>query len=457
MSPPGRPKGEDRRAKHEGARVSTAEPRLQRLLGGDALQPLRLRLRRHFERQGDADARTTLQLAQLTGIEHEALALLTGRPARTARSMQIDLAGIDTALQAAGICNSLREALERLDGPIANPAAERTANRLAWAALAHLPERDARLQAWLSTQASGTLLRRLARQDTAAAETLLAQAHAVLRCLPATGVTRAQLAAQTLGNAHALDAGQPVASLVLATWRYAEVAATPSPPDDPSRVRSDDGEATHEGVEQAIEIAGQASERARDIWARAGILVNELARPALMLNLPAGHPLTGRWPLGEPAYLSLRQLLRTPPIWSIEGRTVFVCENPNLLAIAADRLGAQCAPLVCTDGMPAAAQRTLLNQLLNAGARLHYHGDFDWPGLQIANHVMRTWQARPWRLAASDYEAAVQAAPHTRRDLDESDIAAAWDPLLAAAMSRHGLAIAEEAVADGLIEDLQAT
>lgn len=31
------------------------------------------------------------------------------------------------------------------------------------------------------------------------------------------------------------------------------------------------------------------------------------------------------------------------------------------------------------------------------------------------------------------------------------------DPLLAAAMCRHGLSIAEEAVADGLIEDLQAT
>jgi uncharacterized protein (TIGR02679 family) len=457
MSTPGRPKGEYRSAKHEGTPVSTVEARLQRLLGGDALQPLRQRLRRHFERQGDGEARATLQLTLLTGVEHEALALLTGRPARTARSMQIDLARIDIALQAAGICNSLREALERLDGPIANPAAERTANQLAWTALAHLPERDARLQAWLSTQASGTLLKRLARQDTAAAERLLAQAHAVLRCLPATGLTRAQLAALTLGNAHALDAGQPVASLVLATWRYAEVAATPSRPDNPSGSEKELDEEPQVGVEQAIEDAGQVSERARDIWARAGILVNELARPALMLNLPATHPTTGHWPLGEPAYLSLRQLLRTPPTWSVEGRTVFVCENPNLLAIAADRLGVQCAPLLCTDGMPAAAQRTLLNQLLHAGARLQYHGDFDWPGLQIANHVMRTWQAQPWRLAASDYEAAVQTAPHTRRDLDETDITAAWDPLLAAAMCRHGLSIAEEAVADGLIEDLQST
>jgi uncharacterized protein (TIGR02679 family) len=437
--------------------MSTIEPRLQRLLGGAALQPLRQRLRRHFERQGDRDARTTLQLTQLNTAEREALALLTGRPVRTARSMQIDLARIDAALQAAGVCNSLREALEQLDGTIANPAAERVAHRLAWAALAHLPEHDARLQAWLSTPVAGTLLKRLARQDTAAAEALLAQTTAVLRYLPAAGVTHAQLAAQTLGNAHGLDAGQPVASLVLAVWRHAEAATTSSRPDDPPELEMALDEEPQEGVEHAIEDAGKVTERARDIWARAGILVNELARPVLVLNLPTMHPSSGHGPLGEPAYLSLRQLLRTPPTWSVEGRTVFVCENPNLLAIAADRLGVQCAPLVCTDGMPAAAQRTLLNQLLRAGARLHYHGDFDWPGLQIANHVMRTWQAQPWRLAASDYEAAVQTAPHTRRDLDETDASAAWDPLLAAAMCRHGLSIAEEAVADGLIEDLQSS
>jgi hypothetical protein len=49
---------------------------------------------------------------------------------------------------------------------------------------------------------------------------------------------------------------------------------------------------------------------------------------------------------------------------------VFVCENPNIAAIAADRLGA-------------------------AGARLLYHGDFDWAGLVIANFVMREFGAEP--------------------------------------------------------------
>ena len=107
--------------------------------------------------------------------------------------------------------------------------------------------------------------------------------------------------------------------------------------------------------------------------------------------------------------------------------------------------------------MPAAAQRTLLTQLAQSGARLRYHGDFDWPGVQIGNHVMRAWNAQPWAFAAADYEAAAASAPHTRRDLADAGVVASWDAALASSMHRHGLAIAEEAVAAGLLEDLQQT
>lgn len=426
--------------------MNSPDARLERLLGGPDLAALRQRLRRHFERQDGEDESRVLHLSQLEPAEREAIALLTGRPSRTARSARIDIASIDAALRAAGLCDSLRDALERLEGPIVNRAALCTTAELAWSAMIQRPERDPRLHGWLQTPAAGALLKRLARRDTLAADTLLTQADAVLRRLPTPSLPRAQLAAQALGNAHALDAGQPVASLVLAAWRHGEATAAPS-----SRDMGGDAEAPLPADDEA-----QASdERARDIWARAGVLVNELARPALVLNLPvlAAVPSAP----GEPTYLSLRRLLREPPAWGVQGRHVYVCENPNLLAIAADRLGAGCAPLVCTDGMPAAAQRTLLNQLARAGARLHYHGDFDWPGLQIANHVLRSWQAQPWRMSTRDYEAAVQATPPRLRDLTASDLTATWDPQLVPAMCHHGLAIAEEAVADWLMEDLRLT
>ncbi|OWK21018.1 hypothetical protein AJ88_22135 [Mesorhizobium amorphae CCBAU 01583] len=103
-----------------------------------------------------------------------------------------------------------------------------------------------------------------------------------------------------------------------------------------------------------------------------------------------------------------------------------MCENPNLLAIAADRWGAGCAPLVCTDGMPAAAQRCLLAQLAQAGARLYYHGDFDWPGLHIGNHLMREHGAEPWRFGAGDYIAAVRTAPSVAHPLGGKAVEASW-------------------------------
>ena len=189
------------------------------------------------------------------------------------------------------------------------------------------------------------------------------------------------------------------------------------------------------------------------------MLVNELARPALCLNLPlkkAGSTESAELRAGEPAYLSLRALLRSPPRLDVSGRCVFVCENPNLLAIAADRLGTRCAPMVCTDGMPAAAQRTLLHLLEQAGAVLHYHGDFDWPGVRIGNHMLQAHGALPWRFSTPDYDAALATAPRPGRHLRGAQTEALWDPALASAMRAAGLAIDEEAVAARLLEDLQA-
>ena len=427
--------------------MNRIDPRLHKLLGGEELAALRQRLRRHFERAAPGAPPGLLRLGALNAVEREALALLTGRPPRETMSMQIDVTLLDATLRDAGIAGSLREALETIDGPVVHLASLRAAAQASWSAVVAGCTQPA-LAAFLQAPTALGLLKRLARQDAAAAEHLLERADAVLRRLPAGGLARAQLAAETLGNAHALDSGQATATLVLAAWRQMEKRQPEAVDlDDPPDVTTNDG--------PDIPTNNAPDERARDVWARAGVLVNELARPALLLNLPVQARENLVCTAGEPAYLSLRRLLRTPPRWAVADLTVFVCENPNLVAIAADRLGARCAPLVCTDGMPAAAQRALLTQLARAGARLRYHGDFDWPGVQIANHVMRAWGAQPWRFAALDYEAAAASASHTRRDLANTCVAASWDTALAPAMQCHGLAIAEEAVAASLLEDLR--
>jgi len=85
----------------------------------------------------------------------------------------------------------------------------------------------------------------------------------------------------------------------------------------------------------------------------------------------------------------------------------------------------------------------LLTQLAKAGARLRYHGDFDWPGLRIGNHVVGEYGAMPWRFGAVEYAAVVQAAPRPGRPLDGPEVAASWDEMLAPAMRTHQLSIAE--------------
>ncbi|WP_313177410.1 TIGR02679 family protein [Massilia sp.] len=400
--------------------MSGADARLQRLLGGAALAALRKRLRGRYERgRGDG----VITLGNLDAAERDALAGLLGRRQGDAGSLRFDIAELDARLLHAGLADSLRHALELLDGPLVDLAAARSETAIQWEGVRALAT-DARLAAFLADGRGLGLLKRLAVRQPVAVQ-LVAQVQNVLARLPAPAVTRSHLAAQLLGDAHGLDAGSPVATLLLAVLRY-------------ERAGKDDVE---------------GEETVRELWAAAGVLVNELARPALFLNLPGS--VGGLAPGGgEPGYLSLRALLRSSPVWAVAGRDVYVCENPNLVAIAADALGPHCAPLVCTDGMPAAAQRALLSQLAKAGARLRYHGDVDWPGIAIANTVIEMFGAAPWRFGVADYLAALDNNRDATRPLTGSEVAARWEGALTEAMQVHGRAIDEEALAASLMPDL---
>lgn len=401
--------------------------RLQRLLGAPQLAELRRRLRRRYE-QGRAN--DIFVLHRLVAAERAALESLLGRKASTASSMRLSLGELDAVLARSGIAGSLREALELLDGPVIDRAAIRAERDTQWREVCAAAGHPGLAELLQDASARG-LLKRCSGSQPERAQRLLADACRVLQQLPAPGLPLSQLAAASVGDAHALDAGRPLAALVLAACE---------------RGRSPD------------EDEDDAGERVRERWARAGVLVNELARPVLVLNLPAGtDSASGRLlaqaaAVGEPLHLTLRLLLRDRPRWQLAQREVFVCENPAIVVLAADRLGAGSAPLVCTEGMPAAAQRTLLLQLADSGARLRYHGDFDWPGLRIGNLVRRSFGAQPWRFGADDY----RAADLTRGLALQGDPQSAdWDPQLGPEMARQGRAVHEEALVESLLEDLR--
>lgn len=391
--------------------------RLHRLLGGDALAGLRRRLRKRYERSEPPDDGFTL--TNLTHTERDTLAGLLGRRRTAAASMRLSHQAIDTALYHAGLAPDLRTALETLDGPIVDSAARRAREQREWAAVfAQLS--GAPLAQALARPVDQGLVKRLAENNAQCAQRLLAQAQTVLDQLPANGITRSRLAADVLGDAHGLDPGKPVATLLRRAL-------------DPERQQT----------------------RWRDVWAAQGVMVSELAKPVAVLKLyaegrgPADHMLETARQAGEPLHLSLRQLLRTAPQWQ-RGQAIYICENPDILAAAADELGAECPPLVSIDGQLSAAPRTLLDQLHAAGCRLYYHGDFDWPGLTIANGIMQRYAAGPWRYSAADY------APTQGIELRGEPVEAVWDHELASKMHATGLAVHEEAQLHVLLQDLAA-
>jgi uncharacterized protein (TIGR02679 family) len=392
--------------------------RLHNVLGGDNLQPLRARLRRWLE-----GASRDQRVLAVEPHERRALEGLLGQRPGTGRSMRLELAALDASLARAGLAPDLWRALAALDGPLTDRVAERERERRNWQAVFERA-RIAGLDGWLDHPRNRGLVKRLAQRLPGRAARLLDQAAAVLRALPADGVPASRLAAETLGDAHALDAGRPVATLVL------------------SVLQAD---------------AATDFERAREAWAASGVLVNELSKPALVLNLPsdsatpAGALAIAAARAGEPLHLSLRLLVAHRPRWPVRGATVHVCENPAVVAAAAARLG-QCArPLVCTDGMPSASQRQLLSQLREDGADIRYHGDFDWPGIGIGNLVMERFNARPWRFSRTDFD----VAPASELSLTGLAVVPRWDAALGEAMRHRGTAVHEEAVLDSLLDDLQ--
>lgn len=422
-------------AGHDGGGVD--HERLESLLGGDDLAWLRARVRQRFE-QG-ATTTGTVRLSDPSPAQRAAADRLMGRRPSAGATVSVSLDAIGRMLRDAGVCEDLAAAVAVLDGPLDDRRARRLARKAAWqqvvtdAADAVIAQwGDATwARAWLDDLTSTGLVRRLTA-DPATAGVLLSQAVAVLAELPADDATTAGLAARVLGDSHALDGGRPLTTVVLKGVMHR--AGGPDPGALPS------------------------GEQRRTLWASVGVAADTLSSTVLALGLlgaGTGGALTdvtlrAHAEAGEPVRLTLSQLTRHPPgMTDVVGTTVFVCENPAIIAAAARRLGTRCAPLVCVEGQPSAAAQQLLGRLAEAGARLAYHGDFDWPGLRIGQLVIDRFQAVPWRFGTSEYLAAPSGPP-----LGGRPATVTWDPELASAMSARGVAVHEEQVVDTLLDDL---
>ncbi|WP_017595706.1 TIGR02679 family protein [Nocardiopsis potens] len=411
-------------------------PRLERLLGGPDLRWLVERVRERLARGEPATGNAVLTAA--TAAQRAAAQRLLGRPPRRGRSLTVSLDAVDAVLRRSGISPAgLAAAVEALTGPVqVRPDAEAAEARAwdrAFAPLAAVCGEDPRLDCWYRGLRASGLARRILGEPSAAGPALHTLAD-VVAALPGDGIGLGTFAARVCGDAHALDDGRPLGTLALGAAR----ALTGTP-------------------------AGSGAEWRREAWAAAGLLRDDLSTTVLATGLPGdGRTATGRAlaalrAAGQPAVLTLRQLVGDPPLPLPAGSPVHVCENPAVVAAAADRFGPECPPLVCTQGQPGAAAVTLLRLLSDAGTGLYYHGDFDWGGVRIANALLRRVPWRAWRFTASDYRAAVSehdAAGMAGPPLSGAPVSADWDPDLESVLLDRGLRIEEEAVLELLLDDL---
>ena len=94
-----------------------------------------------------------------------------------------------------------------------------------------------------------------------------------------------------------------------------------------------------------------------------------------------------------------------------------------------------------TNGNPSVAAALLIKQLVTAGARVRYHGDFDAAGLVICARLAALG-AIPWRMTVHHYRAALVEAEHEGVSLPLDPTAAPptpWDPPLQQAFDAAGV------------------
>lgn len=379
-------------------------------LRGDGYQRLWQRCRASLERSGGA-VTGQVSLPDPTEAERHAVGALLRRRLGPRARLVVRLDALDVALRTGSVGAGLMDVIEALTGPLRDRPADAAAARQAIGAVVERARAglgdDGWVDEWLNGLAADGTLTRLQGEG---ALDLVGVATAVLARLPADGVNLGVLAATVTGSAKALGPGT-LSTLVLRA--LAVRAGTGFP---------------------------RSAFARRRLWDGAGVVVDQLSSQVLVLGIGDARD-------GEPRRWTLRQLRRSGVPGPV-GR-LWVVENPAVMELAADRLGARCPPLVCTDGQPS----TACELVLGTAAEVRVHNDFDWPGLRMGAATIVRHGARPWRMSAADYLAAVRS---DLRSLAGRPAPSPWDPALAEAMAETGVGVEEEVVADQLIADLDA-
>lgn len=250
----------------------------------------------------------------------------------------------------------------------------------------------------------------------------------VLMRLPADGVSLAVLAADVLGDPHALDSTSSLGRLCIDA--YCGLNQIP-------RDR------------KAISLRRQ--------WGWAGVTLDGVSSNVLVLGLRTSvDQKHSEWlqhsaECHEPVLLTYRQLTRWPMKALSTSQKAIVVENPSIIEAAA-AAGLSTVPLICSAGQPTVAVQSLVKQLATGGAEILQHADFDPAGIHITRWFQTHAATTPWKMTAQDYLQAVRSIKSPIPQPDQQAIPdTPWDLPLSQAMQQQGIYVSEEQVREELL------
>jgi uncharacterized protein (TIGR02679 family) len=369
----------------------------------------------------------TVRIPLASREERRAVGDLLGRTI-TGEAVKVDLAALDRRLRERSGVGGLDAVLLRLgidlqDRPAARAARTESQQRPLSVAAAAI---DA---PWVPDWVVG--LRRtglLTNRENA--ESIARSAALVLSDLTGgerRSQSRVELGARLLGDAHALDRDRLLHQVVL------------------------------RGLAAAAGVPVPTSGRSREtLWAQFGVDPDLLSRTCLVwgLRIDGGSPIAARLEVaaraGDPTHVTEWDLRRSPKFTPLPDTRVLVCENPRVIEGFAER-GIGGWAVVCTSGEPNLVVDKVLRHLAQSSIELRYHGDFDWPGVAIANRAIERYGVVPWRMTVDDY---TRAARSDGLRLGDPAVEPVWDSELGAAMRTRNRAVHEESVLSELLDAL---
>jgi uncharacterized protein (TIGR02679 family) len=396
------------------------------------LSRLLAKLREKYVELGQVGGQVLLE--DSTAGERREIASFLGKPPYRDATIRVRLVDVDKALQKSGFACTLPDVLTAFfpAAPLVTRPQQRMARalqqenfRMALLAIASALAEESRGRLWLlqGTHGQEWLYSRYKNAQVEEQERQLALVRYIaniLNTLPGTDKPErlALFAQRTSGDPHALDPNRPGGRLLLlALHDYAKDTDY-----HPLSTSSD-------SLSSPSTLTPQDRAHELRLYNDVGLLVDTISSNVAVWNLANAFCYDGtpdpfvQAAGGRVLLLPLRQLLEWQCVLAttkmgaeqIPVTDIYVFENPQVFeeVIAGVGDNHHGPTLVCTAGWPSMAALKLLDLLLvqSQHTTIHYSGDFDLKGLQIATALMVRYPGRcqPWHFDPDAYSIALQA------------------------------------------------